>query len=249
MSNAVSSQRSWKWIIAQAGWAADPAASPADPATTPADPVAPPVVAFTGGFGSSRGIGGVPTRAASGAGSVYGLSAGYSSVLGSYNATPIASSSSWSVGLQQGSFDWSYDVPMPPTGFGAAPSVSMSYSSSVDGIVSDENTQAGMLGGGWNLNAGGFIERSYKSCDVDGWAIQDFCWFSDNATISLNGRSSEMYYTGVGGRNTWSERRLRDDPGWKIVRSRHAAGSTTQPVRRIAHVAARQAKGSMCSTA
>jgi RHS repeat-associated protein len=163
-------------------------------------------------------------RASGSGGSVYGLSSGFSSNFGSFTATPLSNASSWSVGLSMGSFDWSYPVPVPPTGYGSAPSVSMSYSSSsVDGVVSDENTQGGTLGAGWSLNAGGFIERTYKSCTEDGGSINDFCWYSDNATISLNGRSTEMYFTGVGNLNTWSEWRLKDDPGWKVVRHRGAA--------------------------
>lgn len=162
-------------------------------------------------------------RSGSGGG-VIGLTSQFSSALGSFSATPLSSAASWSVGLSMGSFDWSYPVPVPPTGYGAAPSVSMSYSSSsVDGAVSDENTQGGFLGLGWSLNAGGFIERSYKTCTLDGSAINDFCWYSDNATIVLNGQSSEMYFTGVGDLNTWSEWRLKDDPGWKVVRSRGSA--------------------------
>ncbi|MEK7426667.1 MAG: hypothetical protein AAB131_22835 [Actinomycetota bacterium] len=102
-------------------------------------------------------------RSGSGGG-VIGLTSQFSSALGSFSATQLSSAASWSVGLSMGSFDWSYPVPVPPTGYGAAPSVSMSYSSaSVDGAVSDENTQGGLLGLGWSLNAGGFIERSYPS--------------------------------------------------------------------------------------
>jgi YD repeat-containing protein len=171
----------------------------------------------TAGFG--RGW-----RASGSGGSVYGLENGFSSDFGSFTATPLSASASWDVGLQMGSFEYSYPVPVPPTGFGAAPSVGLSYSSSaVDGVVSDENTQNGLLGAGWTLAVGGFIERTYKPCNQDGWGINDFCWMSDNATIVLDGHATEMYYTGVASPDgVWTEWRLKDNPGWKVVRSRYA---------------------------
>lgn len=172
------------------------------------------------GFGRSY-------RASGSGGSTYGVSAGVASEYGSYLATPIAASSSWSVGMSMGSFQWSYPVPSPPTGWGAAPSVSLSYNSvAVDGVVSDQNNQNGLLGAGWSLNAGGFIERNYKPCNTDGGAIGDFCWVSDNATIVLNGQSSDLVFRsgdraerdpmsgpgamrlGVGWWSTWRRTRL-----------------------------------------
>ncbi len=125
-----------------------------------------------------------------------------------------------------GSFDWSYPVPMPPSGFGAAPSVGFTYSSSaVDGVVLDENNQ-GLLGAGWSLASGGFIERTYLPCTLDGGgSSKDLCWVSDNATISLNGRSSELVKVETTGSLTkW---RLKDDPGWFIEREQGVAVSAS----------------------
>ncbi len=126
-----------------------------------------------------------------------------------------------------GAFNYSYPIPVPPSGFGAAPSVGFSYSSgAVDGVVSDENTQGGYLGLGWNLDASGFIERSYKPCPADagGWIVNDMCWVSDNATISLNGHSGELILEGsAGGSSTWW--RLKNDPGWRIRRDMATPGS------------------------
>ncbi len=157
--------------------------------------------------------------------SAYGWSNGYTSDFGSFAATPLSVSSSWSVGLGMGSFDWSYPVPMPPSGFGAAPAVGFNYSSAgVDGAVADENNQ-GLLGVGWGLASGGFIERSYRSCSADGGALNDFCWFSDNATLSLNGRSSELVLVSTSG--NFTEWRLKDDPGWRVQRQLNAASSAT----------------------
>ena len=161
--------------------------------------------------------GGLVPQASGSGGSVYGWSAGYSSNAGSYAATPLSSAASWTAGGGMGSFDWSYPVPMPPSGFGAAPSVGFAYSSqAVDGVVLDENNQ-GLLGAGWTLASGGFIERTYTACTAQGGTISDFCWLSDNATISLNGHATELLFAGIPSAGV-TEWRLKDDPGWKVQR-------------------------------
>ena len=105
-------------------------------------------------------------KASGSGGSTYGLTAGYSSSFGSYTATPLSNAGSWSAGLQSGSFDWSYSVPTVPVGFGSAPAVSLGSSSgAVDGVTSDSNTQPGTLGHGWDLSAGGYIERQERFLD------------------------------------------------------------------------------------
>jgi hypothetical protein len=110
----------------------------------------------------------LPSRRTGSAGSAYGLTGSYGSAFGSYAATPLSSAASWSVGLQSGSFDWSYAVPTAPVGWGSGPTVSIDYSSAaIDGLTFDQNAQAPSLGQGWNLSAGGYIERSYKSCGLD----------------------------------------------------------------------------------
>ena len=162
---------------------------------------------------------------------VYGLSAGYSSEFGSFVATPGLTTSSWSVGLQSGSFQWAYDVATAPVAMGAAPDFSVGYQSgAVDGLAPHVNTQSGLWGHGWSSSLDGYIERSYRACSTDnpvtGWAsISDLCWFTDSAgvyehlSVVLNGTSSELVAIGA---NEW---RLEFDPGWRVLRKFAAAGS------------------------
>ena len=174
--------------------------------------------------GDAAGTAGFGERRAGSPSTVYGLSAGYTSLSGSFAATPLRSASSWTVGTQMGSFNWSYPINVAPTGFGAAPSVSLDYSSqAIDGLTSDQNLQAGPVALGWNLSAGGFVERQYVPC-VDehpgsGELRQDMCWHSDNATISLNGKSAALIPTDVVD-GDYQEFRLDQDPGWKVIRQR-----------------------------
>jgi RHS repeat-associated protein len=193
------------------------------------DAAAPAVVGSTAG-GSAQNL----LRSGSASYSAYSLSAGYVSQFGSFAATPGNLSSEWAVGLQSGTFDWSYQVPMPETGWGTAPAVSLGYSSgSIDGLVPDKNNQGGsLLGNGWSLGAGGHIERSFLSCRSDvsnvGWQIEDLCWYTkdgeyERLSIVLNGRSEKLIPingSGIGA----SEFRLESDPLWRVQRLVGAGG-------------------------
>jgi RHS repeat-associated protein len=189
--------------------------NPADRTLT-ADVVVDPAEGASGGFG--EGV----FRASGSGGSTYGISAGYESIYGSFRATPLSSSAAWNTGLSTGSFSWSYPVVASPSPWGSTPSVSLNYSSTaVDGVASDENNQGGPMGLGWTVSAGGFIERSYKTCVADGGSIQDFCWFSENATIVLNGQSAELVATNAG-KTDWKFEGI--DPGWLIQRVQGTSG-------------------------
>ena len=159
-----------------------------------------------------------------GAGGGFGLTSGSSSPLGDWAASSLGTASKWDVGLQTGSFSWSYPIPVPPPLAGSAPSLALSYNSgAIDGMTSESNNQGSVVGAGWELSGLGFIERRYKSCSADGGAIQDLCWFSDNATISLGGHATELIPVGAGP-GGWPEYRLKDDPGWRV---RRVSGCTT----------------------
>ena len=87
----------------------------------------------------------------------------------------------------------------------------------MDGLVSTRNTQAPQAGVGWGDFASSFVERRYTSCVTV--PLSDLCWRTDNATISLNGRASELVALDLAG-NRW---RLKNDPGWLVERLHGAA--------------------------
>ena len=129
---------------------------------------------------------------------------------GTYAATSLKPSGTWAV--QNGDFDYSYPITMPPALGGTAPDVALSYDSqSIDGETSGENTQSSWIGDGWDYSPG-FIERSYKPCSQDGISTSgDECWGGYNATISLNGQSSEIVRDDATG--TWH---LQGDDGSSV---------------------------------
>ncbi|MEE2042212.1 RHS repeat-associated core domain-containing protein [Nocardiopsis tropica] len=135
---------------------------------------------------------------------------------GNYQASELAPSASWEVGLQTGDFSWSYPLDTPDVAGGLAPSMALSYSSgSIDGRTASTNNQASWIGEGFNYHPG-FIERSYIPCAEDGQKdpnkTGDQCWRRQNATLSLNGMSSELL---LDEDDTW---RLRSDDGSKVER-------------------------------
>ncbi|MEU4265256.1 polymorphic toxin-type HINT domain-containing protein [Streptomyces argenteolus] len=124
---------------------------------------------------------------------------------GNYKATSLQSSGSWSAGGSTGAFNWSYPIGVPAVPTGLQPSISLDYTSqSVDGRTAAANNQPSWLGDGWNWEPG-YVERRYKPCndDKDGGTnttkVGDLCWFNNNATMSLGGKSTELVYDSVKG--------------------------------------------------
>ncbi|MET9675081.1 SpvB/TcaC N-terminal domain-containing protein, partial [Streptomyces sp. NPDC006482] len=138
---------------------------------------------------------------------------------GAYTATTLAPSGSWSAGGNSGGFGWTVPIDVPASPGGLAPKIALSYNSSaVDGRTASTNNQPSWIGEGWEY-APGFIERRYASCENDKQGgnntakTGDLCWKSENATLSLNGSSSELVWDGT--KNTW---KLEGDDGSRIER-------------------------------
>ncbi|WP_212841783.1 polymorphic toxin-type HINT domain-containing protein [Catellatospora sp. IY07-71] len=141
----------------------------------------------------------------SAAGTMVALSAGSeaSSGSGDFGATPLAASATWSAGGSSGGFSWNYGLRVPPSLGGPSPNVSLAYSSqAVDGQMAATNNQPSWAGIGFDW-APGFIERRYIGCseDMEGTPApnntqktSDLCWRGSNATLSLNGRATELFY-------------------------------------------------------
>ncbi|GAA3743651.1 RHS repeat domain-containing protein [Micromonospora maritima] len=142
--------------------------------------------------------------------SIIALAAGDSGDNGDYTATSLSPSSTWEVSAQTGAFAWSYPLRVVPGVGGPEPSLSLSYNSqSIDGRTAGTNNQGSWIGDGWEMWPG-YVERTYQGCaddtdDVDGKAPNnktkktgDQCWWRNNATLSLNGGSTELVDAGNG---------------------------------------------------
>ncbi|XVS61711.1 RHS repeat-associated core domain-containing protein [Actinosynnema sp. CA-299493] len=151
---------------------------------------------------------------------VFAAVAATASPAGTYGATSLAPAGSWTAGGASGDFTYGYPMRVPPAVGGAAPKVSLGYSSqSLDGRTSSTNNQASWAGDGWDLVPAGFIERQYKPCGLDlggnngQTKTGDQCWSTDNATISLVGVSGKLIKDQASG--LW---RAESDDGARIER-------------------------------
>ncbi|GAA2018275.1 RHS repeat-associated core domain-containing protein [Catenulispora yoronensis] len=124
---------------------------------------------------------------------------------GSFTATSLSPSSQWESGSSSGDFTWSYSIDTPKPFAGEAPTVGLAYDSgSVDGRTDSTNNQTSPIGEGFDLGAGGFIERSYKSCSdftdlPKAQQTGDQCWAGQVLNISLGGKSSALVWDPVTG--------------------------------------------------
>jgi RHS repeat-associated protein len=142
---------------------------------------------------------------------LYAVTAAASGQSGDHAATSLSPSASWSVGAQSGDFNWTFDMRTPPALGGEEPGLGLAYSSqSVDGRTASTNNQPSWVGEGFELNPGGYIERRYKSCMIDGKKTGDLCWDQDNATLALANSAVELVKAANG---QWRPRR---DDGTKI---------------------------------
>ncbi|MGW1785605.1 polymorphic toxin-type HINT domain-containing protein [Streptomyces sp. NPDC002143] len=161
---------------------------------------------------------GVSTMAGT-ATSLVAVAAGPSGAQGTYKATALSPSSSWSVAPSSGGFSWNYPLSSVPTPGGLTPTVGLGYSSqSADGRTSATNNQGSWVGEGFSYDPG-YIERRYKPCSDDGHdGSGEQCWAFENATVMLNGSSGELVKDTTTGK--WH---MSSDDGTKVERLTGAA--------------------------
>lgn len=136
---------------------------------------------------------------------------------GTFEASSLAPSGTWSVSGSSGAFSWSYPIPLPPVaaGSGIAPKVTLGYGASgVDGRTAGTNNQPSWIGQGWDYSPG-YIERTYRGCFDDETLPEaqrtgDLCWAGQIVSMNLGGQSVSLVYdTSLG----WH---ASDDSGAKV---------------------------------
>ncbi|MFB9414785.1 RHS repeat-associated core domain-containing protein [Dactylosporangium matsuzakiense] len=130
---------------------------------------------------------------------------------GSYAATDLKPSGSWSAGGSEGSFSYNYPITVPSAASSLVPKLSLGYSSgSVDGEQSSTAAQASWLGDGWTT-PNSYIEQSFIPCtdDPEGSAapvkINDACYAGRILTLSLNGSTTALVWDQ--GKSVWRPQR------------------------------------------
>lgn len=148
---------------------------------------------------------------------------------GSFAATSLSMSSTWSAGGNSGDFKWTYPLRTPPSVGGPAPALALSYDSAVvDGQMATSNNQPSWVGEGFSLTDA-YIERSYPACSQDMGgnasntvATGDLCWGNSNATLVLGGHSGEL----IADASTPGRWHLRTDDGTYISQKTGASNGS-----------------------
>ncbi|WP_082159671.1 polymorphic toxin-type HINT domain-containing protein [Micromonospora sp. HK10] len=137
---------------------------------------------------------------------------------GTYAATGLTPSGSWTAGGSTGSFSYSYPITVPPSRSKLAPQLALSYDSSgVDGQTVATNAQASWVGDGWSTPRN-YVEQTFVSCNDDPGGspspkeTYDRCYTGPILTLSLNGSSSSMIWDA--GKRIW---KLQNDNGSVIT--------------------------------
>ncbi|MEU1586619.1 RHS repeat-associated core domain-containing protein [Micromonospora sp. NPDC005710] len=119
---------------------------------------------------------------------------------GTYAATDLKPSGSWTGGGSTGSFTYSYPITVPPAASELVPTVALSYDSgSVDGQTASTNAQSSWVGDGWSTPRS-YVEQSFASCmDEPGGSASpvktpDRCYDGPVLTLSLNGSSTALVW-------------------------------------------------------
>jgi len=139
---------------------------------------------------------------------------------GTYGATSLKPSGSWSAGGSTGSFTYSYPVTLAGASSPLAPNVALSYDSgSVDGQTAATQAQANWAGDGWSTSDS-YVEQSFVPCkdNPEGVTLptadqtEDMCYAGKVLTLSLNGSTTSLVYD-----SSSSKWRLQDDNGATVT--------------------------------
>ncbi|GAA2341240.1 hypothetical protein GCM10010170_024560 [Dactylosporangium salmoneum] len=127
-----------------------------------------------------------------------------SSAEANWTATDLSPAYSWASGTGGGAFTLSYPIQAPASLGGPAPQLALAYSSgSVDAKTASKTGQSSVVGEGWDLTGGGYVERAFRMCADDGSTTADACWFSaEEVTLVLGGRSVKL---------------IKDANGWHAI--------------------------------
>ncbi len=151
---------------------------------------------------------------------------------GTYAASKLKPSGTWSEGGDSGAFTYTYPITVPSASTQLAPSVSLDYDSQeVDGQTATTQTQSSWLGDGWQT-PDSFIALETTPCDDDPEgsaspdATTDECYDGEIVQMSLDGTDTPLVFvsSSTSGGVTTSQWLAQADDGAVIT---HVSDSAT----------------------
>ncbi len=138
---------------------------------------------------------------------------------GTYTATELKPSGSWSAGSSTGSFTYTYPVQVPPAPSSLVPDLALTYDSgSIDGQTASTQAQSSWIGDGWS-SPQSYVEQTFASCaDEPGGsaapvATTDQCYDGEILTLSIKGSTAALVWDA-----TKKVYKPKDDNGSVITR-------------------------------
>ncbi|WP_433349113.1 RHS repeat-associated core domain-containing protein [Micromonospora sp. CA-111912] len=148
---------------------------------------------------------------------------------GTYAATDLKPSGSWTGGGSTGSFTYSYPITAPPAASDLVPTVALSYDSgSVDGQTASTSAQSSWAGDGWSTPRS-YVEQTFASCmDEPGGTVSpvktsDRCYDGPVLTLSLNGASTSLVWDS--GQSVWKPESDNGEVVTRVVNSNNGSGT------------------------
>ncbi|MGW5352370.1 polymorphic toxin-type HINT domain-containing protein [Streptomyces sp. NPDC004031] len=152
----------------------------------------------TAGVATTLNLTAEPAAATAPTATVLAATTSTDSGAGTYAATSLKPSGSWSGGGSSGSFSYDYPIDLPGSSSQLQPSANLGYDSgTVDGQTASTQAQASWAGDGWDT-PDSFIEQTFTSCadSPEGTAspvvTDDDCYAGPLLTLSLNGSSASL---------------------------------------------------------
>ncbi|MFJ7899114.1 polymorphic toxin-type HINT domain-containing protein [Streptomyces sp. NPDC096198] len=148
---------------------------------------------------------------------------------GSYAATTLKPSGSWTAGGSSGSFTYSYPMGVPSSASSLTPDLSLGYDSgAVDGQTSATQAQSSWVGDGWSTPQS-FIEQSFTSCSdsPEGSAspvsTSDECYDGPVLTLSLGGSTTSLVWDSA--KSVWKSQNDDGDVVKRVTGSNNGSGT------------------------
>lgn len=148
---------------------------------------------------------------------------------GTYAATDLSPSGSWTGGGSTGAFTHSYPIGVPPASSSLVPDVDLSYNSSeTDGRTASTQAQASWAGEGWSTPRS-YIEQSFASCadspegSPSPVSTYDQCYNGPVLTMSLNGSSTSLVWDST--KSAWRSKNDSGDVITHVMNSNNGSGT------------------------
>ncbi|WP_254548966.1 RHS repeat-associated core domain-containing protein [Catellatospora tritici] len=148
---------------------------------------------------------------------------------GTFAATDLKPSGSWTGGGSTGSFGYDYPLVVPPAASKLVPKLALSYNSAgIDGQTASTQSQASWVGDGWSTPRS-YVEQTFTACSEspEGTAspksTPDMCYNGPILTLALNGSTTSLVWDS--GASKWRPQQENGVTVTRVTGSNNGSGT------------------------